>query len=122
MGWIPLAKPAFIAGNFVRGFFHGSVDEVRETFTDAEILRFKGTADLLERCEPWDNHLEEKAYSKINEALKEQNYEKARQAITDNAKITADPSCITTLKMAVVEVCTKCTTLIKEALPKKINK
>ena len=121
MGWTSLAKPAFVFGNFVRGFFHGSADEVLETFTDAEIIRFRDTADLLTGCEPWDNHLEKKAYSKINEALKEENYQKARQAIVDNAKATADPSCIAVLKMAVIEVCTKCTTLIKEALPKKIK-
>ncbi len=49
MAWLKLAKPAFFIGNFVRGFFHGSVDEALETFTDAEITRFKDTADLLDR-------------------------------------------------------------------------
>ena len=34
MAWFKLAKPAFIVGNFVRGFLHGSLDEVVETFKD----------------------------------------------------------------------------------------
>ena len=33
MAWTKLAKPAFILGNFVRGFIQGSVDEIVETFT-----------------------------------------------------------------------------------------
>jgi hypothetical protein len=91
---------------------------VLETFTDSEIIKFKDTADLLGRCEPWDNHLKSDAYSKINKALKDNDYQKAREFISEHA---TDPSCITVLKMAIVEVCTKCTTLIKEALPKEIH-
>jgi len=68
MTWFKLAKPAFIVGNFVRGFFHGSIDEVVETFTDAEVTRFKDTADLLDRCQPWGNHLKGEAYDEINRA------------------------------------------------------
>lgn len=117
MAWFKLAKPAFIVGNFVRGFFHGSIDEVVETFTDSEVIRFKDTADLLGRCEPWERHLKGDAYDQINRALKEENYQKARATVDKYATQTADPSCITLLKMALVEVCTKCTTLIKEALP-----
>lgn len=120
MAWSKLAKPAFVVGNFVRGFFHGSVDEVVETFTNAEITRFKDTSDLLGKCEPWKNHLKRDAYDEINRALKKGNYEKARTAVEEYATQTADPSCITALKMALGEVCTKCTTLIKEALPADI--
>ena len=117
MGWKKIVKPAFVVGQFVRGFFDGSRDELVETFTDAEILRFKDTSEILEKCDPWDDHLEEKAYEKINQALKKGNYQKAREAIDKNSKDTANPICITVLKMAVVEVCTKCTTLLLEALP-----
>jgi hypothetical protein len=120
MTWISLTKPAFVVGNFVRGFLHGSADEALSTFTDAEILRFKDSGDLLRNCEPWEKHLKEEAYSEINKALKKKNYQDARTAISKHVTETADPSCITTLKMIIVDVCTKCTTLLKEALPKKI--
>lgn len=52
----------------------------------------------------------------INCVLKHGNYEKARTAVNKYATQTADPSCITVLKMILVEVCTKCRTLLKEAL------
>jgi len=117
MGWNKIAKPVFFAGQFLRGFIDGSKDELVETFTDAEITRFKDTAEILEKCEPWEQHLEDRAYEKINQALKKENYKKAREAIDKNSKDTANPICITVLKMAVVEVCTKCTTLLLEALP-----
>lgn len=120
MSWISLGKPAFIVGNFIRGFFHGSADEVLNTFTDAEIVRFKDSADLIRNCEPWENHLKEEAYSEINKALKKKNYQDAREAISQHETETAAPWCITILKMVIVEVCTKCTNLVKEALPKKI--
>ena len=45
----------------------GAKDELDEPFTDAEITRFKDTAEVLEKCEPCDQHLEEKAYEKINQ-------------------------------------------------------
>ena len=117
MGWNRIAKPAFAIGQFLRGFMDGAADELAETFTDAEITRFKDTAEVLEKCEPWDQHLKEEAYEKINKALKKENYKKAREVIDKNSKDTANPICITVLKMAVVEVCTKCTTLLLEALP-----
>ena len=117
MVWKKIVKPAFIVGQFVRGFIHGAGDELIETFTDAEITRFKDTSELLEQCEPWDQHLKEEAYEEINKALKKENYKKAREVIDKNSKDTANPICITVLKMAVVEVCTKCTTLLLEALP-----
>ena len=63
MAWFKLAKPAFFFGNLVRGVFDDSVDEAMETFTDAEVTRFRDTADLLERCQPWENHLKEDAYA-----------------------------------------------------------
>ena len=77
MTFTHLAKPAFVVGNFIRGFLHGSADEVLNTFTDAEITRFKDNADLLRSCEPWENHLKEEAYSKINKALRKKNYQDA---------------------------------------------
>jgi hypothetical protein len=117
MGWKTIAKPAFIVGQFVRGFLHGAGDEIIETFTDAEITRFKDISETLQKCDPWDQHLEEEAYEKINQALKKENYKKAREAIDKNSKDTANPICITILKMAVVEVATKCTTLLLESLP-----
>ena len=43
MAWLKLAKPAFFIGNFVRGFFHGSVIAILLTlilFTDFGILSF----------------------------------------------------------------------------------
>ena len=45
-----LAKLAFFLRNFVRKFIHDSVNEMLETFLDAEVTRFKDTADLLEKC------------------------------------------------------------------------
>ena len=86
-----LAKPTFIVVNFVRGFSHGSLDEVVETFTDAEITCFKDTANLLDRCQPWENHLKGDAYDEINRALKKGNYEKAPTAVNEYATQTADP-------------------------------
>ena len=77
-------------------------------------------ADLMDNCKPWSNHLKGDGYDQINLALKKDNYKKARAAIDEYATETADPACITVLKMALVEVCTKCTTLIKEALPANI--
>lgn len=121
MTGIDLAKPAFVVGNFVRGFLHGSVDEICNTFSDAEVAKFKDTADLLRSCEPWNKHLKEEAYSAINKALKKKNYQDAREAISQHQTETAAPWCITALKMAIVDVCTKCTTLVKEALPPKIS-
>lgn len=70
IGWSSLVKPAFIVGNFARGFFHNSVYKICYTFTNVEISRFKDTADLLKNCEPWENHLYDQAYPEINKALK----------------------------------------------------
>lgn len=120
MTWISLTKPTFLVTSFFKGFIHGLTDEVACTFTDADITRFKDSADLLRNCEPWENHLKEQAYSEINKALEKKNYQDARNAISKYVTETADPSCITTLKMAVVDLCTKCTTLLKEAIPKQI--
>jgi len=120
MTWTKLAKPALVVGNFVRGFFHGAVDEVVDTFTDTEIIRFGDTTKMLDRCDPWENHLKRDGYKEINKALKKGHYSAARKAVDRCAKETADPSCITLLKMTLVEVCTKCTTLLKESLPKGI--
>ena len=74
MGWNKIAKPAFIIGQFFRGFMDGAKDELAETFTDAEIRRFKDTADVLEKCESWDQHLKEEAYEKINQNSKDTKY------------------------------------------------
>ena len=52
-----LAKPAFILDNFARGLIHGAIDEVVETFTDGEMIRFKDTAELLDKSKPWENVL-----------------------------------------------------------------
>lgn len=124
MNWIKLGKPAFALGHFFRGFVSGgvkgSMDEIKNTFTDAEITRFSDTAKMLDRCQPWENHLERDAVNEINKALKKNDYSAARKAVTKHATETADPSCIEILKMALVEVCTKCTTLLKESLPDKI--
>jgi hypothetical protein len=120
MVWRKIAKHAFFIGNFVRGFLDGSVDEVFETFTDAEVTRFKDTADILENRNLRENHLKVNGYDEINRALKHKNYEQARKAVADHATETADPSCIAALKMALVNVCTKCTTLIKRPLPTNI--
>lgn len=70
MTWTKLAKPAFIVGNFVRGFIQGSADEILETFSDAEVTDFGDKAKALRRCEPWENHLKRDAYHEINKALK----------------------------------------------------
>ena len=56
----------------------------------------------------------------INKALKKNSYGDALQAILDHRTDTADVSCLTILRMVIVDVCTKCTTLLKEALPRKI--
>jgi hypothetical protein len=64
-----LVKPAFIVGNFMRGFLDGASDEVMNTFSDQQITRFKDTADLLKNCEPWENHLKRDSYPEINRAL-----------------------------------------------------
>jgi hypothetical protein len=74
----------------------------------------------LRNCEPWNKHLREEAYFEINKALKQNNYQNARMAIDMHLTETADRSCITILKMSVVEVCTTCITLLKEALPNQI--
>lgn len=50
----------------------GTKDELIQTFTDVEITRFNDTAKVLKKCEPWDQHLEDKAYEKINQALKKE--------------------------------------------------
>lgn len=120
MAWSKLLKPAWIAGNFIRGFLHGSVDEVVSTFSDSEIIRFKDTAEVLNNCHPWENHLRGDAYDAINLALRQKDYQKARSAVDKHVTGTEDPHCITILKLALVEVCTKCTTLLLEALPEKI--
>ena len=120
MSWIKLRKLAFILGSFVRGFLHGTVDEAKSIFTDAEISRFSDTAEILDRCKPWENHLKRDGYAEINKALKKKDYNAARKAVTKHATETADPSCITILKTALIEVCTKCTTLLRESLPDRI--
>ena len=96
------SKPAFFfikqsAKNFARGFVHGVIDELQQTFTDSEITRFADAADTLKKCEPGENHLTRDAYNEINKALKAQDYQ-----------------------AALVDVSTKCTTLLKEALPQGI--
>ena len=120
MAWTKLVKPAFILGDFVRGFLHGSLDEAKMTFTDAEISRFSDTAEMLKRCEPSEIHLYRDAYGEINKAIKQNDYKAARKAVTQYSTETADPSCITVLKTALIEVCTKCTTLLRESLPDRI--
>lgn len=121
MAWAKLTKPAFIMlGSFVRGFFYGVGDEMIGTFSDAEITRFGDEARMLSDCEPWENHLKSEGYDKINKALRAKNYSHARKIIDDSATETASPWCIDALKMAVVDVCTKCTTLLKESLPEGI--
>ena len=115
-----LRKSAYFLGNFARGFLDGTVDEVKHTFTDAEITKFSDTGKTLNNCEPWSDHLKRDSYYEINQALKKNNYNAAREAVDKYATETADPSCITALKTALVDVCTKCTTLIREALPNGI--
>ena len=67
--------------------------------TDAEIIRFSDTAKIIDRCKPWDNHLESEAYDndKINKALRSSNSAAAWDAIINNSKPTADPSCLDVL-------------------------
>lgn len=126
MGWLNFenvvksAKTAFTLGQFARGVFDGSKDEIFETFTDAQMTKFQDTADLLRSCQPWEQHLKEKAYSGINKAIRKNDYQTARNLISLHKTETAAPWCITALKTAMVDACTKCTTLIKEALPEKI--
>jgi hypothetical protein len=91
MNFISFSKLAFITGNFLRGFFDGSVDEIKSTFTDAEIVRFKDTANLLQSCEPWENHLLDEAYPKLNKALDRKNYQVARNIISEHQTKTAAP-------------------------------
>ena len=81
-----LAKLAFLLRNFVRGFFHGSIDEMVQTFTYTEIIYFKDAADLVDKCKPWENHLECNAYGEISSDLKHGYSHKTRQVI-DNFNI-----------------------------------
>lgn len=97
MNWMKLGKPAFVLKNFVRGFFHGTIDEVKSTFTNAEISRFRDTAEMLDHCKPRENHLKRDGYYEINKALKKRDYSAARKAVTKHATETVDPSCITIL-------------------------
>lgn len=125
MSWISVPKQGFVIGKFlqgfVQGFVRGSVDEACTIFSDAEISRFQDSGALLQNCEPWENHLKEEAYVEINKALKKNNYINARKAISMHVTETADPSClIIALKMVMLDVCTKCATILKESLPKKI--
>lgn len=50
MVWFKLIKPIFIVNNFVRDFFHGSINEMVERLTDAEVTSFKEIGNLLDRC------------------------------------------------------------------------
>ena len=124
MGWRKNAKREFIFGRFFKGFYDGSVDELSGRFTDAEVLLFRDSADRLDRCKPWHNHLNGDAYDEINKALKHRDpikaYKKARAAVEKHASQTADPSCISELKSPLTEVITKCTSLLEESLPKDI--
>lgn len=74
MIWISIPSRGFVINNFVRGFFYGLVNGVISTFTDADILRFKDSEELLRNCEPWENHIKDEAYSEINKALKRRDY------------------------------------------------
>lgn len=122
MAWAKM-KPAFILGSFVRGFFHGSRDEVMCSFSDSEIARLKDIADSLDRCKPWKNHLKRDAVNEINKALKQPKDKlyKARSAIVEQATEDANPHCINSLKLPIIEVCEKCSCFIREALPEGIE-
>ena len=99
------------------GFAKGAGDEVVNQFTDTEVSVSSGLRDTLIECEPWSQHLTASGIKHMNEAIKRGNQDLAKEVIDKSLTETSAPWCISTLKTAIVLVCTKSPTILKDALP-----
>jgi hypothetical protein len=104
-------------GRVLAGFVRGSGDEIVNEFTDTEVSVSSGLRDMLVDCEPWSQHLTESGIKQMNKALSLGKADLAKEVIDKSLTETSAPWCINTLKTVVVLVCTKCPTILKEALP-----
>ena len=103
--------------NFFAGMGKGSRDEVVSQFTDVEVSVSSGLRDQLLDCEPWSDHLTNEGIKMLNRAVLKQNPNLAKEVIDKSLTETTAPWCIKALKTAVVLVCTKRPSILKEALP-----
>jgi hypothetical protein len=104
-------------GNLFGGVTAGSADELRDQFTDAEILMADDDRKSITRCYPPSKHFEQEGYEKMVEAVKKNDYMAARRALEIFALETAAPWCVDIFKKVVTQVCTQCPKLLSEALP-----
>jgi hypothetical protein len=104
-------------GRLFAGIAKGVEDEAVSQFTNTEVSVASGLRDILIDCEPWSQHLTADGIKQMNEAIKRGNEGLAREVIDKSLTETSAPWCINTLKTAVVLVCTKCPSILKEALP-----
>jgi len=104
-------------GRLFAGIVKGARDECVSHFTDHEVSVSNELKDMIKNCEPWSQHLTKSGLKQMNQALSQGNLQKAKEAIETGKIDTSAPWCISALKIAVVFVCTKCPTILKEALP-----
>ena len=108
---------SFWIGRLITGFIKDSRDQAVDMFTDSEILIAADNVSLLKDSEPWDQHLDSKSLRNLRVAIRAKDELRARKIIDDGATVTAATWCLTALKTATVFACTKCPSIIREALP-----
>lgn len=81
------------------GMMKGSQDEVVFTFTDSEVTIAPDWARQLDKCKPWQDHLDETAIQLFRNALNNKDSELARSVIdASSKKDTATPWCLDLFK------------------------
>jgi len=109
-------KLSFI-GRLCAGIGKGVADEAVSTFTDAEITLANNTKDNVIECRPWTNHMSVEGLVKLAKTFKEKDEVKATFIVEKYKTETAATWCINTMRSVIVLVCTKCPSMLKEALP-----
>jgi len=109
-------KLSFI-GKLCAGIGKGIADEAISTFTDTEMSLADDIKEKVVECRPWSDHMSVEGMVKLAKALKEKDEFKAKFILEKYKTETAAPWCIITMRSVIVLVCTKCPTMLKEALP-----
>lgn len=99
------------------GIFAGSKDRFVKEFSNEEIGIGLHTRDMLNKCEPWSQHLTNKGIRDYNKAVSRGQCDLAKSIVDKSMTETTAPWCIDALKIATMMACGKCEILIKDALP-----
>ena len=104
-------------GNAFAGIADGSKEAIRDRFSNAEILMHADERDTLLDCMPLSDHISQEGFNKMQKAIKNHDYEGARNAVLSYTLETAAPWCIDSLKRVAVLLSTTCPALLRDALP-----